>query len=320
MPHSLAVIERIKDRITRHSTSVFKHAAYPLGRSLEYRGDPGLCGPGSVSWEVVGDPAAFVGGLRALLIQAAHPEVAAGVADHSRYRADPLGRLSRTSAYVTATTYGATPEVEAAVQTVRRAHRPVRGTSHRGVEYSADLPDLAAWVHNALTDSFLETFRVFGPRALSDAEADLFVVEQARIGALLGADPIPESAASLSSWIAGHGSLASSPGQADAISFLARPPLKGSIRIGHRILHHGAVSTLPWKLRRVLGLRRRPGARLLAGLLVRYLRWALGSSPSWKLALVRVGAEIPQGRFRQRLPIEELEDWGRGSRQPPAAS
>lgn len=67
-------------------------------------GDAGLLGPNSVSWRVIGDAAAFVGGIRALLVQTAHPEVVAGVEQHSRYRDDPLGRLNRTSVYVTETT------------------------------------------------------------------------------------------------------------------------------------------------------------------------------------------------------------------------
>ena len=69
-----------------------------------------LCGPGSASWRVIGEPAAIAGGLRALLLQVAHPLAMAGVADHSAFRTDPLGRLHRTSAYVTASTFGSTPE------------------------------------------------------------------------------------------------------------------------------------------------------------------------------------------------------------------
>ena len=61
-----------------------------------------------------------------------------------------------------ATAFGAIPEVEHAVDLVRRAHRPVHGTSHRGLSYSAGRPAQAAWVHNVLTDSFLATHRVFG--------------------------------------------------------------------------------------------------------------------------------------------------------------
>ncbi|MCP4251004.1 MAG: DUF2236 domain-containing protein, partial [bacterium] len=163
----MPVIDQLRSRIVGTTTGLFAHAPYPLEDSLAYQGDPGLFGPGSVTWPVIGDVATFIGGIRALLVQAGHQEVAAGVADHSRYRDDPLGRLSRTSAYVTATAFGALPEVEQAVQIVRRAHRPVQGDSHRARPYSADHPAHAAWVHNVLTDSFLVAYRVFGRSALS---------------------------------------------------------------------------------------------------------------------------------------------------------
>ncbi len=76
------------------TTALFSHGPQPLEHTLDYDGDPGLLGPDSVSWRVIGDAAAFVGGIRALLVQTAHPEVVAGVEQHSRYRADPLERLS----------------------------------------------------------------------------------------------------------------------------------------------------------------------------------------------------------------------------------
>jgi uncharacterized protein (DUF2236 family) len=113
--------------------------------------------------------------------------------------------------------YGAMPEVEAAVGAVRRAHVRVRGTSHRGIPYTAGDPALAAWVHNSLTDPFLV--------AISTEEADRFVTEQARIGRLLGADPLPETAADLARWVAEHPAMAPSPGMAEAVRFLRRPPL-----------------------------------------------------------------------------------------------
>ncbi|MCB2223375.1 MAG: DUF2236 domain-containing protein [Actinobacteria bacterium] len=304
--------DRLRDRITAGATGLFKHAGYPLARTLEHEGDPGLFGPESVSWRVIGDVATFVGGIRALLVQAAHPEVVAGVADHSRYREDPLGRLSRTSNYVTATTFGAMPEVAEAVAVVRRMHARVRGTSHRGVRYAADVPDLAAWVHNALTDGFLTAHQVYGPEPLTPEEADRFVDEQTRIGRLLDADPVPGTAAGLRSWLEGHAAVAGSPGLAEATGFLRRPPLPWTIRLGYRVLFQAAVATIPPRLRRTLGLRRHPGAITVGRLAVRFLRWALGSSPTWNLALVRVGAPVPEGRFRQPLPIDALDTWGGG--------
>lgn len=296
-------VNAFRDRIARTASGLFKHASYPLANTLDYPGDPGLCGPDSVSWRVIGDPSAFFGGVRALLVQAAHPEVAAGVADHSRYREDPLGRLSRTSAYVTATTFGAMPEVERAIQIVRRAHRPVRGLSHRSITYTADAPDLAAWVHNALTDSFLQAYLSFGPGTLTTGEQDRFVAEQAEIGHLLGAAPIPETAADLRRWISGHAALEASPGMRETVDFVRSPPLPLSVKPGYQIIAQAAAATIPAKTANLLGLRPLPGAATTGRVMSNFLRWSLGSSPTWELSLIRCGAPVPAGRFRQPLPI-----------------
>ncbi|HEY6634681.1 MAG TPA: oxygenase MpaB family protein, partial [Acidimicrobiia bacterium] len=86
-----SLVGAVRDGMTRATLSLFEHAPYPLEHTRDHPGDPGLLGPESVSWRLLADPAAFVGGLRGLLIQAAHPEVVAGVGDHSRYRDDPFG-------------------------------------------------------------------------------------------------------------------------------------------------------------------------------------------------------------------------------------
>jgi uncharacterized protein (DUF2236 family) len=294
--------DRLRDRVAGATRGLFAHAPYPLSGTLSYKGDPGLCGPESVTWPVIGDVAAFVGGIRALLIQAAHPEVVAGVSDHSGYQQDPLGRLSRTSAYVTATSFGAMPEVEAAVATVRRAHRPVRGESHRGRRYSAGTPALAAWVHNVLTDSFLRAYQAYGPRPLSPAESDRFVVEQTAIGGLLDADPLPVIATDLADWIADHPEMSRSPGLVATVNFVRKPPLPWHIKVGYRALYVAAVATIPYRIRRTLGVRKMPGAVILGRTVVGALRWAMGSSPSWHVSLLRVGAPIPSDLFPHGLP------------------
>jgi len=203
---------------------------------------------------------------------------------------------------VTATTYGAIPEVEEAVALVRAAHRPVQGRSERGRPYRAADPALAAWVHNVLTDSFLATYQHFGPAQLAMEEADRFVREQARIGALLDASPLPESAVALAEWVSTHPATAASKAQAEVIAFLRRPPVPLGPGLGYRLLFEAALTTIPARLLEMMGLeasasRARIGATALTG-----LRWALGSSPSWHLALVRAGAAVPRGLFRQPLP------------------
>ena len=308
------LIDNIQNRIVRRATDPFGHADYPLAHTLEHRGDTGLFGPDSISWRVIGDAAAFAGGVRALLIQAAHPEVVAGVADHSQYMVDPLGRLSRTSSYVTATTFGAMPEVRAAVARVRRAHVPVHGNSHRNIAYRADTPEFAAWVHNALTDSFLQTYQAFGPDPLTPAEADQFVSEQTKVGELLDADPLPQTAGDLATWIALHPGVDVSPGMEETRSFLSNPPLEPVQRLGYHALYRGARSTVPDRIRSILGLETSLADHVTGRAMVGFLRWALGSSPSWHLALIRVGAPVPVGLFRQPLPVDgESRDGGLAS-------
>jgi uncharacterized protein (DUF2236 family) len=259
----------------------------------------------------MGDPATFVGGIRALLIQSAHPEVVAGVADHSRYEEDPLGRLSRTSAYVTAAAYGAMPEVDRAIEVVRRAHRPIQGTSHRGRGYAADDPQLSAWVHNALTDSFLVTYQAYGPAPLSPTDADRFVAEQRSLGALLDAEPMPATAVELERWLTEHPDVGESPGMREAVAFLRSPPLSLGVKLAYRVLYQAAVATIPKGSRRSLGVHRHPGARVIGRMAVKFLRWSLGSSPSWQLALIRTGSVIPEGQFLTR-PVVPPPGWNAG--------
>lgn len=267
-------------------------------------GDPGLHGPGSASWQVLGDVTSMLGGIRGLLIQAAHPEVVAGVGDHSRYREDPLGRLSRTSAYVTATTFGAMPEVEDAINTVKTIHKRVNGVSERGVAYDASDPGFSAWVHNALTDSFLVANQVFGAHPLTAEEADRFVTEQRSVGGLLYADPMPGTAAELSDWIRNHPDIAPSKAMEDAVSFLRSPPLTPGVKAAYRVLQQAAIATIPARVRSVLGVQPVPGAVKAGKAAIAGLRWAMGYSPSWHVALIRAGAEVPEGKFLQPLPIE----------------
>lgn len=298
------LVDRGRDRVVDSTTALFSHAPRPLEHTLDHLGDPGLLGPDSVSWPVIGDATAFVGGIRGLLVQAAHPEVVAGVDEHSRYRVDPLGRLSRTSAYVTATTFGAMPEVERAVAMVRGAHRGVVGRSERGRPYSADQPELAGWVHNALTDSFLAAYRAYGPDPLSDADADRFVAEQTRIGRLLVDGPLPETASDLRAHIVDHPAIDASAATAAAVEFLRDPPLPAGVKLGYGILYRAALAITPPRILEVLGETVPRGAEPIGRRTVGALRWALGSSPSWHVSLIRTGAEIPQGRFRQPLTPE----------------
>ncbi|GGI05168.1 oxygenase MpaB family protein [Egicoccus halophilus] len=284
-------------------------------------GDPGLCGPGSASWQVIGEPAAIAGGLRALLLQVAHPLAMAGVADHSAFRTDPLGRLHRTSAYVTASTFGSTPEALRVARQVRRVHPHVHGTAPDGRRYRADDPRLLTWVGIALTSSFLVADRAWSPRPLGPERRDAFVLQQSRIAALL--DPavdvdglladeraqaelragrvalpllddgvLPRTEDELDAALADFApELGVNEQGRSALRFLRWPPLPASVRGAYLVLYAGAIGSLEPHERRALELDLpRTAARaavLQARVALTALRAATGPSPSVEAATRR---------------------------------
>ena len=164
--------------------------------------DVGLFGPDSVTWRVQSDPIMWVAGLRALLLQATHPAAMAGVIDHSDFRADPWGRLTRTADYVGTVAFGTADEVAEAGRRVRGVHAKVHGIDGRsGRTYSARDPHLLTWVHCCEVESFLTTFQRAGG-GLSPAEVDAFYAEQTRAASVVGLDPdtVPSSATAVSSY------------------------------------------------------------------------------------------------------------------------
>ena len=256
--------------------------------------DPGLFGPGSVTWRVHAELSMFVGGLRALLVQTLHPRAMAGVAQHSSYRDDPLGRLYRTSVFIAATTYGTRDEAERAVGNVRRIHERVRGTTADGHPYAASDPDLLAWVHDVEVDSFLAAYRRYGG-ALDDADADRYVAEMAVVGRMVGVPDPPETVAALHAELAGFNEVRATGEARDAVRFILFPPLPIVARPAHAILAAAAVGLMPAHYRRMLWI---PSLPLADPLLVRpatrallaTLGWALGDNPTLAAAEARCAA------------------------------
>jgi uncharacterized protein (DUF2236 family) len=140
---------------------------FPRGPGTGSPGDPGLFEPGSVAERVNGETALLLGGGRALLMQLAHPMVAAGVTDHSDFLADPFGRLWNTLDLTLTVAFGDTHQSGAAATRIEEVHRGVVG--RRGDEsYAALDPDLLLWVHATLVDSAIETYERFVAPLRSD--------------------------------------------------------------------------------------------------------------------------------------------------------
>ncbi|WP_270935168.1 oxygenase MpaB family protein, partial [Falsiroseomonas oryzae] len=184
----------IKSAIATRVVALFNDRA--KGERPVTRRPDGLFGPHAVAWRVHGDVTSMlVGGVAALLMQMLHPGVLAGVWDHSRFRSDMQGRLRRTARFIAQTTYGGREEAEAAIERVRRIHGHVRGTLPDGTPYEASDPRLLAWVHVTETTSFLAAWLRYAEPRMTGADQDRYFAEMARIGAALGADPVPHSRA-----------------------------------------------------------------------------------------------------------------------------
>jgi len=161
------------------------------------RADPerGFFGPDSVVWRVSREPVLLIAGMRALLMQVAHPKVAQGVADHSRYREDPLGRGVRTFTAVHAMVFGTRRQALEAAARVHGVHDRVRGRVRGELppgmdrDYRADDPALALWVAATLVDSSVVAYELF-VGALTDAEKEQLYRESKTFGALFG---VPEN-------------------------------------------------------------------------------------------------------------------------------
>src|ERR1700716_1761358 len=130
----------------------------------------------------------LLGGVRALLMQIAHPKVAAGVDEHSDFRRHPVRRLRRTLLMTMAIVFGDRETAMAAARTVNEVHGRVRGES-----YSAQDPELLLWVHATLVDTALVTYETF-VKPLTPPEREDFYQEMKLLGELLGVprDRFPE--------------------------------------------------------------------------------------------------------------------------------
>lgn len=246
--------------------------------------DPGLFGPGSATWQVHADAAMIIGGVRALLLQTMHPLAMAGIAEHSAYRTDPMGRLWRTSEYVGTTSFATTAEATRAVAMVKRVHQRVQGIAADGRPYSANDPHLMAWVHHSLTESFLVAYQRYGASRLSATVADRYVAEQATLAEMLGAtSPGPaRSVAELRSWMSGIRPELRADRQArDAVRFLLLPPLPVISRGPYAVLAAAAVGLLPGWVQRSLRIPVIPFADPLA---VRPATKTLSAVIGWALS------------------------------------
>jgi uncharacterized protein (DUF2236 family) len=207
----------------------------------------------------------FLGGGAAVLLQVAHPLVAAGVVDHSGYDQDLWRRLVHTLRALYLVTFGDREEAERAGATVRAVHERVRGVLSSqlgrfppGTPYSASDPELMLWVHSTLVYSSLAAYERFVSR-LSVGERDRYVDEMNVIAELFGTPPevLPTSYADYHTYfhrqLRGETIAVTAPAQQVAAVILASPlPVPMRVLVpAHRL---ATARLLPSRLRSEYGL------------------------------------------------------------------
>lgn len=259
--------------------------------------EPGLYLPSDAPWIVHADFGTLVGGIRALLMQALHPGSLTGVANHSRYEQDALGRLAGTIRWLTVTTFGSHNAIHGEASRVNRMHTRVTGEYQTSVgevrSYKAADPDLLLWVHIAFMDSFLRCHQMYAWREIpvgtdagavdGETGADAYIRLWSKSVEPLGLTNAPMNEAELVAEIERQTPLLVATDKTlDVVRFIRYPPLPLLARPTYRLLFDAAVVSLPPQFRQMLGLRAKP-------------RWIIQPVTRAVLKLIRIaiGPESP---------------------------
>lgn len=158
----------------------------------------------SITWRVNAERIVLLGWARAILLQLAHPLVAAGVFDHSGFRGTPYAAASRlyhTVHAMLSLTFGDEATRQRTLDGIRAIHRRVNGVLPEttgpypaGTRYSAEDPALVLWVHATLIESVLLVYeQLVAP--LTASERDEYCAEAFPIAVALAAreDEVPRT-------------------------------------------------------------------------------------------------------------------------------
>ena len=219
----------------------------------------------------------LLGGPRALVLQLAHPLVAAGVADHSGFAADPLSRLRRTLDSTMAMVFGSRAQADEAVARINHVHGFVRGTLSQdagryveGTPYDAKAPDLLLWVHATLVDTTFTVYTRFVAPLTEDEIEDAY--EESKVAArLLGTpdDIIPSTYADFRTYfdaMVAH-DLAAAPFQRAVVDDVLWPRIGPVPRQAFWPAVALTTELLPPRVRELFGLELTPARHRIAMLM-----------------------------------------------------
>ena len=228
-------------------------------------------------------------------MQALHPGSLAGVRSHSRYKDDPLGRLSGTIRWLTVTTYGSHEAIANEASRVNRMHDRVKGEYQNAkketTSYRAADPNLLLWVHIAFMDSFLRSHQKFSRRPLPGG-ADAYIRLWSKSVEPLGLTNVPMSEAELIATVARYrAELTVTDETRETIQWIKNPPLPATSKPMYALLFQSAVASLGSEYQQMMGLKCLPLSvlRPLTTRVLQIMRIAIGpESPIEEAAIRRI--------------------------------
>jgi uncharacterized protein (DUF2236 family) len=247
----------------------------------------GLFDHNGMFFRVNRESALLIGGGAALLMQVAHPKIAAAVAEHSQFREQPLKRLYRTVRAMQDIVFGDRATALATAARIRDIHARVYGrlpestqAFAQGTDYSAQDPKLVLWVYATLIETMMRTYSAV-VRPLTKVEAESFYAESRTIAALFGApdELIPQTLDEFRRYFASmlDGTELKLSATARAIADdIIHPPITGlPDRLGD-LISVPALALLPETLRESYGFK-----------------WGRKRRLAWKLARRAIHEALP---------------------------
>lgn len=268
-----------------------------------------VVGAGSITWKITSEAAITLGGSRAVLMQLAHPLVAAGVSEHSSYMTDPFGRADRTFVLGQMLTFGSAKTAHEAARTINRLHTHVFGTLpanagafSSGTPYRARDPELLLWVHATLIDTILLVYPLLiGPLSLDEQEK--YYQESKATARLLGLSPkdMPETLHDLQHYVNNivySNRLAATLPARQLAHQLMYPPAPLSLRPLMHFNTFVTCSLLPQPIRDIYGLDWNATQQHTAELLFAGLRAVIPRLPLSMRVLPITRRLMEQGKLR----------------------
>lgn len=260
----------------------------------------GWFGPDSESWRLDREAMLLLGaGPRALLLQVAHPAVAAGVAQHSDFRSDPWRRLDGTLRSYLRIIYGSSRAARDEVRRLHALHGPVSGAG-----YDARDPALGLWVHATLVDSTLAANDAWlGP--LPRARAARFYAESRPLGRAFGIpdERLPADLDAFEAYVADmlapDGPVRVGPVARELAAAILHPPLPGALgalpipTVTYDWTLWPALGLLPAPVRDAYGFAWGPRERLVS-------RWLVAGWRAWRPLLPAAFRQMPQALAADR--------------------